>query len=261
MVCANSRRNEPEVLWGQYFRTRCAEDRNALIAHYSKLATATARRFARRGSASVSLDELRCAALDGLWRAVEGYDPQRSPSFEAYCQRRMNGAVLDWMRSVDEQSRTVRNFTRRCDRARSRLASRASRAPSDAELATTLGMSAARFGDLSKRARCGQPITFTALDHQRAGVAEGDRRWDIRDKRTPQPDARMARETFAAALTRGLSKQEKLILVLYYYEGLTLAEIGDVLEISESRVCQLHAGAIKRIRETRGAQLRQELCA
>ncbi|HRX83781.1 MAG TPA: sigma-70 family RNA polymerase sigma factor [Phycisphaerae bacterium] len=251
---------EPTALWSRYLALRNVEDRNALVTHYAGLATAEAARMCRRLTNRVTFDEIRCAALDGLLRAVETYDPARSTPFASYCRRRMKGSVLDWLRSQDPQGRSVRRFIRRRDQFRSEFGALEGREPADAELAVRMGLSAQRFARLAERARLGAAVPFAALDHQLAGGAGGTAmRWDIPDRHSAGPEARAARVLLTECLTRGLSHEEKLVLVLYYHENLTMAEVGAVLKLSESRISQIHADVLRRLRQRFGDRLREEL--
>lgn len=256
-----SLRPEPDQLWNRYIELRRVDDRNALVTHYAALATTEAARLARRLSNRVSFDEIRCAALDGLLRAVESYNPARPTPFRNYCRRRMTGAVLDWLRSLDVQGRTVRRFVKQCNRTRDALGGPDGNAANEAELATSMGISQKRFNRLAARARAGNVIPFTALEHQLCGHGDGGPAWDVADPRALGPEAHAARSLLTEMITRGLSREEKLVLTLYYHENLTMAEIGAVLELSESRISQIHADVLRRLRQRFGERLREELCA
>ena len=100
-------------MWQKYLSTRVVEERNNLVVHYSHLVHTHAARLSRKLPAQVSYDEICSAAFDGLIEAIEAYDPERKAKFETFCQQRISGAVMDWLRSLDPQSRTVRTFEKR----------------------------------------------------------------------------------------------------------------------------------------------------
>jgi RNA polymerase sigma factor for flagellar operon FliA len=229
------------------------------VTHYAPLVNRHAALLTRRMSRRVSYDEVRSAAFDGLMQAVESYDPTRATQFEAYCRRRLTGAVLDWLRGVDTQSRAVRRFEKNRDAIIEEHDRRHGFRPPDSDIARDMGMSPARYARLSRRARMGNPIPFSAVEHPSRARHGAGRHWDIRDRSAADPTHRVARATLAEYLTQGLARNERLVLLLYYFEGLTMREIGGLLELSESRVCQLHKDILERLRDRLGARLRDEL--
>lgn len=262
MSFPTSQANEVVEMWRQYALHRRVEERNALVTHYAPLAASEAARLSLRLSCRVSVDEIRCAAFDGLTRAVESFDPQRSTAFEGYCRRRISGAVLDWVRSVDPQSRAVRRFERMRTATRERLKCREGHAPTDLEVAAHLRLSPARFARLEHRSRAGDPVLFSAIEHRRARNDGGSAPvWDVRDMRATEPSRAMSRHMLLALLTRGLCHEERMVLTLYYFEDLTMSEIGAVLRLSESRISQIHQEVLRRLRQRVGERLREELSA
>ncbi|MCB9849234.1 MAG: sigma-70 family RNA polymerase sigma factor [Phycisphaerales bacterium] len=246
--------------WRRYLQERRVEDRNELVTHYVPLADSHAARMVRRLSPRVSYDEIRSAAFDGLMHAVESYDPHRQTQFESYCRRRLTGAVLDWLRSVDTESRAVRSFEKNRSQTIERLRHRFAHRPSDAEVAAHMRLSSARFARLSRRSRLGNAVLFSHLEQQssiRSGSA--GRRWDAPDERAIDPAKPVAQKLLAAMLTRGFTRDERMVLLLYYFEQLTMAEVGSFLKLSESRVSQIHKDVLGRLRQRFGPRLREEL--
>jgi RNA polymerase sigma factor for flagellar operon FliA len=248
-------------LWKHYLRHRDIETRNRLIEHYRPVVQLQAARLTKKLPAQVTFDEIASAGYDGLMEAVEAYDPARKAKFETFCQRRVVGAMMDWLRSQDMQSRTVRNFEKKAARIRECLDLELSRPPTAKEIARGMGVSLDRYLQLSKLSRLGQEVHLSAL--QAAGEDHGrsnGRSWELRDPNGSEPCARVAREVLTNFIARGLNRDERLVLVLYYYEGLTMAEIGTVLDLSESRVSQIHKEVLERLRK-RFAGLRMEMVA
>jgi RNA polymerase sigma factor for flagellar operon FliA len=191
--------------WRRYTRDRRIEDRNRLVTHYAPLVNRHAALLTRRMSRRVSYDEVRSAAFDGLMQAVESYDPTRATQFEAYCRRRLTGAVLDWLRGVDTQSRAVRRFEKNRDAIIEEHDRRHGFRPPDSDIARDMGMSPARYARLSRRARMGNPIPFSAVEHPSRARHGAGRHWDIRDRSAADPTHRVARATLAEYLFRSLT--------------------------------------------------------
>lgn len=249
-------------LWKTFLKTREVELRNQLVVHYSGLVHTHAARLSRKLPAQVSYDEICSAAFDGLIEAVEAYDPTRKAKFETFCQQRISGAVMDWLRSLDPQSRTVRTFEKRRMLARESLGAEAECAPAQHEVAGRLKMSVDRYDYLSRLSQLGKEVHFSAMDPPDDRRSQGSSHgWDIRDTQGEDPSGQVSREMLTDHLTRGLSREERLVLVLYYFEQMTMAEIGSVLNLSESRVSQIHKEILQRLRQRLGEGLCEELVA
>lgn len=258
-----STKAEPvEKLWGRYLRTRDIELRNKLVIHYAGLVHTHAARLSRKLPAQVSYDEICSSAFDGLIEAIGAYDPERKAKFETFCQQRISGAVMDWLRSLDPQSRTVRTFEKQRMLAKEALGADREFAPTQEELAKRLDMSIDRYDYLCRLSQLGKEIHFSALeppdDNRNQGASHG---WDVRDTRTEDPATSVTRELLTDHLTKGLPREERLVLTLYYFEGMTMAEIGSVLSLSESRVSQIHKDILIRLRHRFSAAPVAELVA
>jgi len=248
--------------WRRYLANRSIEDRNALVVHYMDLVQNHAARLSRKLSTQVSYDDICSAAFDGLIEAVESYDPKHKTKFETFCQQRIFGAVMDWLRSLDPQSRTVRTFEKRRQQATEQLDAEEGHSPSDREIAARMNLDVPRYNELSKLSQMGKAVHFSAMgrreDLRSSGSGYG---WDIRDPNSEDPSQNLRRKTLTEYLGKGLTREERLTLVLYYYEDLTMAEIGRVLNLSESRVSQMHKNILARLRERFGSSLAEELAA
>jgi len=261
-MCPQTHKTPIEVLWRRFRAKRCTQDRNELVEHYAHLVRTAAARLARRLPSQIGIDEIRSAPFEGLIRAVESFDPSLNTRFELFCRRRINGAVMDWLRAADGQSRLVRGFERQRAKAVEAFKREWGCPPTVEETAERMGLSIHRFEELARLSRLGCEVHFSAIEVRNQDSA--DHRtgaWDVPDQRSPDPRARISRELLAAYLTRGLSRSERLVLVLYYYESLTMTETGAVLGLSESRVSQIHKDVLARLRRRNDAALAEELAA
>jgi len=247
-------------MWKKYLSTRSVEMRNAIVIHYSHLVHTHAARLSRKLPAQISYDEICSAAFDGLIEAVEAYDPERKAKFETFCQQRISGAVMDWLRSLDPQSRTVRTFEKRRMMVKEALGTDLDFAPSRDDMARRLEMTVDRYEYLSRLSQLGKEVHFSAMEpsdeHRHQGSSHT---WDIRDADGEDPAVKVSRGLLAEYLTKGLAREERLVLMLYYYEGMTMAEIGAVLNLSESRVSQIHKEILQRLRHRFSSTLREEV--
>lgn len=224
--------------------------RERLILHYAPLVAAVAGRVGMRLPAMVEQADLVSYGMFGLIDAIEKYELGRSVKFETYASSRIRGAILDELRAMDWIPRSVRTKARAVDRAYAELESELHRVPTEREVAGRLQVDLrelrALFTQLST-------VNVAALD-ELLGAGDADRLSlldTLGDDRTPDPgDSMEAQETkflLARAIDQ-LGEREKLVLVLYYYEGMTLAEIGRVLGVTESRISQMHTAAMVRLR-------------
>jgi RNA polymerase sigma factor FliA len=246
-----------EKMWKSYLSKRTIAMRNRIVIHYAPLVQTHAARLARKLPSQVSYDEICSAAFDGLIEAVEAYDPERKAKFETFCQQRISGAVMDWLRSLDPQSRTVRTFEKRRMMVKEALGSDLELSPSQAEVARRLDMSLDRYDYLSRLSQLGKEVHFSAMEPAGERRQSGNAHtWDVRDEKTDDPAVKVTRQLLAEHLTKGLAREERLVLILYYFEEMTMAEIGSVLGLSESRVSQIHKEILQRLR----ARFRETLC-
>ena len=251
-----------EKMWKSYLSNRAVAMRNRIVVHYTPLVQTHAARLARKLPSQVSYDEICSAAFDGLIEAVEAYDPERKAKFETFCQQRISGAVMDWLRSLDPQSRTVRTFEKRRMMVKESMGSDLELSPSQGEVARRLEMSLDRYDYLSRLSQLGKEVHFSAMEPGGERRQPGNAHtWDIRDDKTEDPAVKVTRQLLADHLTKGLAREERLVLILYYFEEMTMAEIGSVLDLSESRVSQIHKEILQRLRARFRGTLCEELVA
>jgi RNA polymerase sigma factor FliA len=233
------------TLWKTFHKTRSVDARNRLVEHYLPLVHKIAEILARRLWPRVSADELASAGYDGLIAAVTSFDPKRGVKFETYCRQRIVGAIRDWQREIDPLGRSGRNFERGMNAAEERFQAECGRLPSSTELARRMNISVSKFVKMRKTVNASHNVPLEVSsdrnDDSRAGAL-------VPVDPGPGPSHQTERELIREYVTRGLKEQDRLILTLYYYEKLTMAHIGAVLGVSESRVCQRHAEIVEQLR-------------
>ena len=239
-------------MWRQYRKTGDQGLRDRLILTYAPLVKYVAGRLGSGLPAHVDEGDLVSYGLLGLIGAIERYEPDRDVKFETYAISRIKGSIIDELRAMDWVPRSVRARARDIERAIGELEARLGRAPTDEEVSKKLGMTEDELDDsLSEIGRS----SIAALDELWTVSSSGGDRIalidTIEDTTLPEPQSAFAatelRESIADAISR-LPEREKLVITLYYYEDLTLREIGEVLGVTESRVSQLHTKAILRLK-------------
>ena len=242
---------ETAQLWADYKASGAAELRDRLIIHYSPLVKYVAGRVAVGLPSNIEQGDLVSNGIFGLIDAIKKFDPGRGYKFETYAISRIKGAILDELRSIDWVPRSVRLKARAIEQAYTKLESERKRSPSDAELASELHMTEQQLhSTLSQISFVG----VVALDEilmvggeRGESLTLGDTVADMAAGPMATYEVEEMRQILADAINR-MAEREKLVLTLYYYEGLTLAEIGQVIGVSESRVCQIHTKAVIHLR-------------
>ena len=248
---------EPEAsqvdgLWERFKASGDEDARERLILHYSPLVKYVAGRVGTGLPRSVDQNDLASYGLFGLIDAIDKFDLERGFKFETYAINRIKGAILDELRALDWVPRSVRSRARRIEQSIADLEHRLQRAPTEDELAEDLEMEVGEFRDaLAQIGRSG----IAALDEFVSGESQTSMGEMIADPRGVSPESEFQAEetkrSLADAVQR-LPNRERLVVTLYYYEGMTLAEIGDVLGVTESRVCQIHAKTMMSLRNRLG---------
>lgn len=242
------------ALWREYIRIRKTDDprvetiRNKLIEQYLPVVRYAAERARSKLPNEVEVDDLFQAGLFGLMDAINGYDIERGVRFETFADLRIHGAIMDQLRSLDWVPRLVRTRSAQLDRARKEFQSKHGRIPSDEELQAALGVDAEEFGKVKRDAT---PVGVVSLNKE---WRDGDSGKDatqadvIEDTRSTNPFECVESSDLLELFTRGLSRSEALIVILYYYEEMTMKEIGLTLDLSESRVSQMHSSILQRLK-------------
>lgn len=243
-------------MWADY--AEAPDDRHVkdrLVLHYAPLVKYVAGRVGTGLPAHVDVADLIQCGIFGLVDAIERFEPERGRKFEGYAMQRIRGAILDELRSQDWVPRSVRSRAREIERAIERLEGREQRSCSDLELAGELGMRTSElrsvFGQIAMTSVAALDELIAAGRGGTSGGPGASLADSLPDAAAEDPVAAMeSRETrrLLAEAVEGLSERDRTIVGLYYFENLTLAEIGRVLGVTESRVCQLHTRAVLRLR-------------
>lgn len=236
------------ALWRTYGDLRETAIRDRLVLHYSPLVKYVAGRVGTGLPSHVDIADLVQTGIFGLVEAIERFEPGRGLKFEPYAMQRIRGAILDDLRAQDWVPRSVRSRAREVERAMERLEAKLHRSASDTEVAVELGIPVGELRELYAEL---QLTSVAALDElvavgRGSSLAETLRDHDAEDPVLAMED-RENRRLLAEAIAQ-LGERDRMVVTLYYFENLTLAEIGKVLGVTESRVCQLHTRAVLRLR-------------
>jgi RNA polymerase sigma factor for flagellar operon FliA len=240
------------VLWREYKTTGEERLRERLILHYSPLVKYVAGRVGVGLPPNIEQADLVSYGIFGLIDAIEKFDIERAIKFETYAISRIKGAIIDELRSIDWIPRSVRYKAREVEKAYAVLEAKLHRSPTEAEVAAELGI---KLEDLHQIFSQVSFVNVVALDELlTAGGEKGDKLSlvdTLEDTRAEDPVAAFETEETKYLLARAINtlpEREKIVVTLYYYEGLTLAEIGQVLGVTESRICQMHTKAVLQLR-------------
>ena len=228
--------------WTEYLAAPTREARDRLVVRYTPLVRVVAHRVLVGLPTHVDHADLTQSGIFGLIDAIERFDPRRCPRFESFAVQRIRGAILDELRAQDWVPRTVRGRVRELERAQERLERQLQRAATDREIAAEMHLPVREVQGLIRQV---QVVSVEALEEISGGVA------DLFTDAAPDPmSVVQARETMRQlnAAVAGLGERDRTVVQLYYLENRTLAEIGRLLGVTESRVCQLHARLVQRLR-------------
>lgn len=227
-----------------------AQQKDKLIMEYAPLIRFIAQKIAVRLPSNIELDDLISSGVIGLMDAIEKYDPTRDNKFKTYAEFRIRGAILDELRAQDWVPRSVRDKAKMLDRALIELESQLGRTATEDEIAAKLGISQDDYFDLVNQVR---PVSVLSIDDA-ATFSNVDKKSILNllegcklNNPLTQLNIKSVKEVVAKAI-EDLPERQRLVLSLYYYEDLNLKEIGKILRVTESRVSQLHAQAIGRLR-------------
>jgi RNA polymerase sigma factor FliA len=243
---------ELKDLWRRYKDERDEKARERLVLAYAPLVKYVAGRMSSGLPSHVEESDLISYGLLGLISAIERFEPEREIKFETFAITRIKGSVIDELRSLDWVPRSVRTKAREIERTNAKLEHKLHRAPTDQEMADSLEVSVEEFQESLVRISNSSVVAldelWTVSDSSGDQVSLLD---TIQDPTAPDPAAEMdtteMKDRLADAIAR-LPEREKLVVALYYYENLTLREIGEVLGVTESRVSQLHTKAVLRLK-------------
>ena len=248
---------EIEFLWRRYKRTGDPQIRNRLILRYLPLVKYISDRIFSRLPRRVDVRDLRSAGIFGLIGAIEAFDMHRGIKFETYCSVRVRGSILDELRAQDWVPRPVRTRTQRLKEALEELTRELGRTPNEDEVALHLGVQPSDVRNLGRETMATNFISLSAGSDHGDGEDGPHRVELLAENSDTDPIERIQRHDVAALIHRNLDEKERQVLILYYYENLTMREIGRFLGLSESRVCQIHARIMERLKEELKTQERE----
>jgi RNA polymerase sigma factor for flagellar operon FliA len=247
-------------LWKEFKTSRSPSARERLILHYSPLVKYVAGRVSVGLPQNIEQADLVSYGIFGLIDAIEKFDPQREIKFETYAISRIRGAIIDELRAIDWIPRSVRSKAREVEKAIGKLENDLRRPPTDGELAAQLNIS---VDDLATMLNQINLVSVVALDELLSPGGDRGEKLSIvdtlEDIDAPSPELTFESEETRQILAKTvnfLPERERLVITLYYYEGLTLAEIGSVLGVTESRVCQMHTKAVLELRNRMNQELK-----
>jgi RNA polymerase sigma factor for flagellar operon FliA len=244
--------------WKTYKRAPSKELRNFFMEYYLPIVKYNADRISTKLPDEVENDDLVSAGIFGLMDAIESFDLERAVKFETYCAPRIRGAILDELRMMDWVPRLVRSRAHRLQQVTRVLEAELGRDPTHEELAHRMKLSKEDFDRLIKDASAVGLVSLSRKFYETDSNKDFREIDVLQDKRGRDPVSEAERKDLKELMNKGLTRAERLILILYYYEQMTMKEIGATLDLSESRVSQMHSAILNRLRGRLG-QKRKEI--
>lgn len=242
------RQAEMAIVWEQYKADPSNKAlRNRLVENYLPLVKYNGERIWSRLPDGVELDDLISAGVFGLMDAINAFDMSRGVKFETYCVPRIRGAMLDELRSMDWVPRLVRSKASKLNEAVKKLETKHGRAPTEVELAAQLEMTVPELEKMIQEANAVGLISLNKKWYETDSYKDVSEIDILEDKKGEDPTRRVQKSDLMRLVTKGLNRNERLIIILYYYEELTMKEIGSTLDLSESRVSQMHSAIVQRL--------------
>ena len=235
-------------VWSEYRKTASERLRNFFMTKYLPLVKYNAERIHSKLPNEVAVEDLQSAGIFGLMDAIDSFDLDRGVKFETYCAPRIRGAILDELRAMDWVPRLVRSRTARVETARKRLEMELGRKPTDDEVAGQIGASKDEYSKLVKDAGAPGVVSLSRKCFETDSNKDVHEIDVLQDPRQTNPFRAVQKRDLRDLVTKGLSRAERLIVILYYYEEMTMKEIGTTLDLSESRVSQMHSSILARLK-------------
>lgn len=248
---SSTRNNQVEDLtpiWVAYKATNDNNLRNILIESHMPLVRMIAERLLQTLPKSIELDDLTSAGTFGLMDAINGFDLSRGIKFKTYCTTRIRGSILDELRSQDWVPRLVRLKAHRLDKALRQLEGQLGRDPNEFELAEAMGLSLPELQATEAEAKAKTIFSLSEKWDDGDDDKDMEKVEILADKKGQDPVQSIHQRDMLEVITRNLTKKERLIVIMYYYEGLTMREIGEIMQLTESRVCQIHSNVMGRLK-------------
>ncbi len=240
-------------IWKKY-KPDCTnkELRNKLMERYFPLVKYNGERIWQRLPDGVELDDLISAGVFGLMDAIDAYDMDRGVKFETYCVPRIRGAMLDELRTMDWVPRLVRSKASKLNDARKKLEAKLGRQPTVQEMAERMELTVKEVEKMMSDANAVGLISLNKKWYETDSYKDVREIDVLQDKKGEDPTRRIQKNDLMRLVTKGLNRNERLIIILYYYEELTMKEIGATLDLSESRVSQMHSSIVQRLQSQLG---------
>ena len=252
---ATTAASQEEILevWKQY-KPDCSDKRlrNRLMERYFPLVKYNGERIWQRLPDGVELDDLISAGVFGLMDAIDAFDMERGVKFETYCVPRIRGAMLDELRTMDWVPRLVRSKASKIANATKKLETKLGRAPTIVELSEVLELTVKETEKMMSDANAVGLISLNKKWYETDSYKDVREIDILEDKKGEDPTRRIQKNDLMRLVTKGLNRNERLIIILYYYEELTMKEIGTTLDLSESRVSQMHSSIVQRLQQQLG---------
>jgi RNA polymerase sigma factor for flagellar operon FliA len=248
-MVTTSARAETDIaqIWQDYRANPTDELRNRLVEQYLHLVKYNGERIWARLPDGVELDDLISAGIFGLMDAIDAFDLNRGVKFETYCVPRIRGAMLDELRTMDWVPRLVRSKQSKVEAAKKALEAALGRPPRPEELADRLGVPLDQIEAFIGEANAVNLVSLNKKWYETDSYKDVREIDILEDKKAEDPTGRLQNRDLMRLVTRGLNRNERLIVILYYYEELTMKEIGATLNLSESRVSQMHSSIVARL--------------
>ena len=238
-------------LWSDYVRTKSAEVREQLILEYAPLVKLVAGRLSMYLGYNVEYEDLCSYGIFGLIDAIDKFDTMKDVKFETYASLRIRGSILDQIRKMDWIPRTIRQRQRQIDTIMKEIEAAQGRPATDEEIADKLGVSLDEYADMQSQMKITGVVSLNEFMETGAEVPTEQ----TTQYRFETPEEALDKEELKQKLIEALSlltEKEQKVVTLYYYEDLTLKEIANILEVSESRVSQLHTKALQKMKAKLG---------
>jgi RNA polymerase sigma factor for flagellar operon FliA len=250
---------QTEDIWALYHKARAKKQvaeletlRNALLERHQPLVRYIAERLLQTLPKSIELDDLVSWGNFGLMDAIRGFEPERNIKFKTYCTTRIRGAILDQLRSQDWVPRLVRLKAGKIDRALQKLTGEYGREPTHAELADALQMDHDELLAEMEGASAKAVFSLSEKWDDRDDDSAVEKVDVLEDKKSIDPIGELHKRDMMLYLTRSLTHKERFIIEQYYQVGHTMREIGEMLQLTESRVCQIHSNVMSRMKDMLG---------
>ena len=244
---AAKKSGEADPIWVTYKKTKDENLRNLLIERYMPLVRSISERLLATLPKSIDIDDLTSAGIFGLIDAIDGFDIERGIKFKTYCTTRIRGSILDELRSQDWVPRLVRLKAHKIERAYKALETKYGRKPTDYEMAKCLEISISEYNAMLEESSATSVFSLNDKWEEEEDDSAISKVEVLQDRKSEDPIDLLNQKDVFDFMTRNLSEKERLVLIMYYYEGLTMKEIGEVLDLTESRICQIHAAVLERL--------------